>query len=552
MASVLVSLPFLVKHALPRGYSVSYAWAWSEGFLESLRQGVVYPRWIGEMSRGLGAPTFIFYPPLGYYVLSLAALATGSLFTAWRIMLVLVFFGSGLSFLALARTTVGIRAATLGALLYILFPYHLIDLYKRFAYAELFAFVWLPLVVLGVRRLALGPSWRSWLLFTFAYAALVLTHPLTAYTVVFAAAPWGIALALWERRPQRIALMAAGGAFAILLCAVYLLPARMQRNAVHFEWLTTGRFDYRTNFLFYQGPRASLSVGRVIPTLVLGAALVAGAILVLRARTLTNDPGRRLAVGEGLVAAALGAFAWLMQTELSQPLWAGLPGLPMLQFPWRFGAIQILATAFAVACALDGWSRVAGRSPLRLALTGLLGILLSASLFHAALTVHRASIGFDPSRTWKPTVPEHVPKNVENWRALRQIELRGRAALRSREGEVDVLEWQSEAKKIRITAAENDRLQIRSFAYPGWVARMDGRPVPIHVGSRDGLMEVDAPRGKHELELQFEPGADRRTGAWISALTLLFLIVVPLAAGARRRMHGLAEAGPGIELNREK
>ena len=33
-----------------------------------MQQGVLFPRWFGEFSFGYGAPVFIFYNPLSYYL----------------------------------------------------------------------------------------------------------------------------------------------------------------------------------------------------------------------------------------------------------------------------------------------------------------------------------------------------------------------------------------------------------------------------------------------------------------------------------------------------
>ena len=85
----------------------------------------------------------------------------------------------------------------------------------------------LPWVYLGVRRCCRAPGWRSVILLTSAFAALLLAgHPETAAHVVLL----GLIYAAYElaatRREARLGVVFAGlgvGVLALLLTAVYLL-----------------------------------------------------------------------------------------------------------------------------------------------------------------------------------------------------------------------------------------------------------------------------------------------------------------------------------------
>lgn len=42
--------------------------SWAIQFIDALKEGIIYPRWIPLNFWRYGSPTFIFYPPLSYYL----------------------------------------------------------------------------------------------------------------------------------------------------------------------------------------------------------------------------------------------------------------------------------------------------------------------------------------------------------------------------------------------------------------------------------------------------------------------------------------------------
>ena len=86
------------------------------------------------------------------------------------------------------RITGHSTAALISAVLYMTAPYRLVDLYVRNAYAESFAFVFLPVVFLGVYEIFHGDSRRWWILAA-GMAGIVLTHNISGlYCALFVAA----------------------------------------------------------------------------------------------------------------------------------------------------------------------------------------------------------------------------------------------------------------------------------------------------------------------------------------------------------------------------
>jgi uncharacterized membrane protein YfhO len=69
--------------------------------------------------------------------------------------------------------------------------------------------------------------------------------------------------------------------------------------------------------------------------------------------------------------------------------------------------------------------------------------------------------------------------------------------------------------------------------YPGWIATVDGAPVPIHTA--DFLLRgIVLPPGSHRVEMRYTAPA-ARNGAFISAFTIL--VISGLALYDRRRKN---------------
>src|SRR4029450_11382967 len=164
---------------------------------------------------GLGSPVFYFYPPLAFYITGACGLAGLSTYASIIAAFALAFLASGLGAYHWLRGRSDYPL--LGALFFTLGPYHWFDFYGRGALAESVAIAFLPLIAIGLRRIAEG---KSWTLAAIAYAAMILSHlPLALLTSLFLILPYAIV----HRRQWvgfAISCFMGGG-----LAAIYLVPA---------------------------------------------------------------------------------------------------------------------------------------------------------------------------------------------------------------------------------------------------------------------------------------------------------------------------------------
>jgi hypothetical protein len=149
---------------------------------ENLRHGIFPARWMMHAAYDLGYPFFNHYAALPYYLSGgLAALGVSPLVAIQATQT----FGFVLAALAMAlwaeRTFKSQTAAFVVVAAYTFAPFHLVNVYVRGdSLSEFYAFVWYPLILWTLDRLAERPTRGRILAASLAYGALILTHNTSA------------------------------------------------------------------------------------------------------------------------------------------------------------------------------------------------------------------------------------------------------------------------------------------------------------------------------------------------------------------------------------
>ncbi|MFN2596101.1 MAG: 6-pyruvoyl-tetrahydropterin synthase-related protein [Pyrinomonadaceae bacterium] len=554
-AGLAVSLP-LWLYGLPLvGDSVLLV-SWHERFAAPLFAGELYPRWLSQMSAGLGSPAFFFYAPAPFYFSALlrALLPFGSdaprtLGVAYALALT----ASGLTAYAWLRRLCGSRAATAGACLYLLAPYHAaVDLYTREAYAELCAFVWIPLVLLFAERIKTCP--RAGLAgLSISYALVALTH--LPATLIFSPVPVAYAYFTTGRdgRARATLRVACAMALGAGLASVYLIPAlTTQANASLTDMLPHLYYERWATFT-----RTSLGelYGRIFWGELSSACLVACAAALVASRR--DESARRLV----LFWSAVCALSLFMTTFASNFLWRLVPVVQKVQFPWRYN-INVCAAAAAAAALVLAARRPpdARRAHARLYVFGALLVALWAfadvrtawSDYEQALKTGGVSV--PNAERWVWTVGGDAPEYKPRWansnadtrsseiaRALcggATVPATGCVHTDETDAEIAIERWRPRDIALRVNSPRGAALVVAQFYYAGWSARLDGQPLPVGYTKPDGIITLDAPGGSHAISLRLEPARAETAGRVLSACSLALLALVVAAPRRRRASHG--------------
>ncbi len=515
----------------------------------ALADGHFPVRWMPDANYGYGYPFFNFYAPLSIYVAALLHLWGFSLVSAIQLTQLAAF-----ALAAWATYRLGQRwsdsqlAGVLAAAAYTLAPFHLVNVYVRGdSLAEFWAMAWYPVILLAADNLLAAEDkrrvWQAIALFGFSYAALILSHNISA--LIFS--PFlllYLLLQAWRHAADPLLSIRRAVTALLLglgLSAWFWLPALAGQNLAQLTPVTAGYFHYSGHFrganlvqpgFFFNYDVGAGSGGPFRLGLVQGLLTLAGLFTWWRRRAAALLGSHRLFITLGLLLAAF------MITPLSRPLWDHLPLLPFTQFPWRFLSVLALMGALATAgLAFAGSHRRPKPTAPAIAVLAATLLLLSSlgrlSTDHLPLTDADVTAARLAEYEWftgnigSTVSAEYLPPWVQPrpytsaWLTQGQRDTAQRIA---GQAAIQPLTRQTARQQWQITvASETAAIRLPTLFWPGWTARLDGAPTPL-TATGSGLIQVDVPAGTHTLDLTL-----RRTPVRLVA-ELLSLVVWLLAA----------------------
>jgi hypothetical protein len=543
----------LLFHGLPELADDAIAHvAWDKSFSTQLAAGEWYPRWLSDANDGLGSPVFFYYPPVASYASSAFGIVFGArdpdgwLATGCGCFLAVLLSAIG-AYLWL-RAYASEQAALAGAAIYVIAPYHLaVDLYVRGATAEVWSFVWLPLILLSVEALRRKSRW--------GFPALAVTYALLAMThlpTVVICSPVIVAAGFFlAHRKQAISTgLRTIGAMALGagLAAVYLIPAMFDQRKINIGYVVSPIFNFRYQWFFRPiGWGLDFPERMTIMNVTMFAFI--GVLLWLCLRHGTDRGGRRVAIFYGGVT----VFAFVFMSQLSYPFWATIADLRLVQFPWRFSVLPVVCAAMLTALSfsllkIPRWRFVA--IALAILVAGWIGATawvarqeLFALSGHAtpAMTMARSQEKSRPGTCeYLPvtTVITHACANEAYVRVLGlEYLLAGNAAKSAyfaagsadeTSGTATVLDWKPRRVLLNVNAPEAGTLTLRHFYYAGWSARDAGTGQAIAIGPSTpaGFMQLSVPQGKHEVILELPAQPTEKAGELISLVSLAGLVAI--------------------------
>lgn len=537
-ASLLTAATVVIAPYLIRGYTVGHDtgihMSWWLEMARLFREGVLHPRWAPWAYYGYGEPAFLFYPPLSLYIGGLLTLLL-PFRLALGVYVWVVAVLAGFSFFHLCRHFFDRRAALLGALVYVLNPYHLLEIHARCSLAELLVSVWFPLLLLAICRFN-EPGTRRIAIAAACFAAIVLTN--VPLTVISGYGALAFALALMLARKSGIQSMvkfALAIALGAGVAAFFLVPAWAEK-----PWVVAS--------VHAVVPPAAQMVPLGMPHGHFGWALAVVEFGQIILGCIAWMFCRRMKSRDAFWAfSALFLLSVLMVLPLSAALWRSAPALVYVQFPWRWLGPMGLALSFFIAAIVqqfrNGFLFAASVCMLGLVTVAAFTVMIDLKADSLLASLQNSISAGRGYLAWAYVLPRDVkidqfgvPYYLTPGEALILAVGAEEATGAISSGDVAapssganapriaITRWSSEARDFVVDTPEPAWIRVRLFWFPGWIAHVNGKKLDAVTTNARGALLLHLPSGQNHVQLVYRGTRDQKVGIVISFACLILFV----------------------------
>lgn len=480
---------------------------------KSLQGGMFPVRWVADLGFGYGYPVFNFYAPFAYYVGSVINILGFNALFSTKLMMALGVLLSGISMYFLAKEIWGKFGGIISALLYVFVPYHAVDIYVRGDVAEFWAYAFIPLVFYALLKIHKTGKSRFIVVGALSYAALVVSHNLTALMATpFILIFMGL-LFLGNKKSGKNLLITL--ILGLLVSSFYWLPALLEINYTNVLSQVGGGADYKSNFVcLAQLWSSPWGFGGSVKGCVDGLSFMIGKlhILMLLVSIVFFGLGwylKKVEKKKGVLLIyfllAL-LFSVFLTLGFSKFLWDLLKPMALFQYPWRFLVMVDFFISLIAGSAFYCWLAVFKNKWINILILialSLIIVIFNGKYFAAQKYLSVSSKDFTNDyflefRTSQIS-SEYMPKNFSAPKSYSQIPKGITVVL----GKVTVVSQSKSTGKysIHYVAGSVSKIIVPIAYFPAWRVSLDGNNYSYSVKNNGFL--VTLPKGDHLLVFDF-------------------------------------------------
>jgi hypothetical protein len=519
----LTALTPAVISGIPAGHDLPSHLRLAISLYNAIQLGTFHPGWSAEANGGFGDPGIRFYPPALSYLLAATRTLSGSWYSGVLLGFILLSVLGAVGAFFWARCFLPQNLAIVAGVLYAFIPYRINELYGASLLAEYAAASVLPFAFAFVVRVCRGQRLPDVAGLAIAFALLVLSNlpvaVIGSLSLLFYAV-LNIEKKTFWRSMFALSLATAAGlaASAFYWTTMIAELSWMKNSAAVTDPKIASYFDYRRNFVFspFTLGNANSWLSSMLTLATLSMALVAIVMFC--------SPYRKK-VGRGLKSVfALCAFSLFMTTDLSRPLWAVIPKLKEVQFPWRWLTVSSCALPLLTAASVPFWKeqwRGKFRWAAIIALGGVLvALTYSVARMRDANYLPRFEFGSASNAVFTENSLDywHEPVWMKEHPSLMPTEVE------AKERAVAINAWEPEIRTFWIGPGPAQEIRTRTFYYPHWVAKASG----VTLNTRpdyDGVLLISVPAEATPVRLEFQEPRRTRIAMIITASTWLLVLL---------------------------
>jgi hypothetical protein len=485
-------------------------------FYASLTEGNIIPRWGSNLNWGFGHPVLMFLYPLPSYTASVFHWLGFSLIDSVKLVFAVTYILSGVTIFLWVQRRWGVWAGVVAGLLYTYAPYRFVDLSVRGAIGEHVAFVFLPLILLGIDTVAEKRRY-SILLLALSIAGLLLSHNAVSIMMVPVALVYLGYLSLTNRSLSFFFRLLMSAGLGVSLSSFFLLPAFFEGKYTLRDIVTQGevltRFVPFFSFMYspwnYGGGQEFTKQIGIVHWLLVG----------LSSLIFFHKKKNWLLLG--LFWVLFWGSLWMM-TEYSQIIWQSISLLQKFQFPWRLLTVSVLLSAVIGAIAITQLKQTHQQKlTIGIAIALLIG---TATMWYPKMfkeypqsfftDVYRGTTDTgESSPIWSVRFMEFFPSEP--------------LQIASGKAEIQSVLRTTTTREYKVTVTEPAMLVENTLYFPGWRITANGKEVPIEFQNPEwrGRMTFQLDPGVYSVLVSFQETRLRQVANLISLIGLGAMIV---------------------------
>ncbi|OGM80564.1 hypothetical protein A2366_03530 [Candidatus Woesebacteria bacterium RIFOXYB1_FULL_33_9] len=499
-------------------------------------------RWVPDAGYGYGYPQFNYYPPSVYYVGAIMHRLGLQYIDTVKILFVLGYVASALAMFVLIDSILGSWPAFVSSILYTYVPYKAVEVYVRGAMSEFWSLTFFPLILWAIYLLIKTDKYKYFIWFSVSLGLLLTTHNLMSLIFAPIAIFWTV-FWLWKEKKKKWIEIFFSGLFGIGLAAFFTLPVIIETKFVHVESMLGGYFDYRAHFvslykLFISRewgygssgfPNELLNLSTGIVQWIVGLIAVALALINYK-QSLAGFAGKankKISVLTFLIFifSLLTVFMIHMKSSF---IWARLPVLWWLQFPWRFLSISIFLLSILGGFAIHFSKKY------KYLLGGI--IIISAFVLNISFFVPKDWLNItDKDKfggiSWQKQMTISIFDYLPIYATLPPInEAPSVPEIMDGKAEVSNYKKGSDFQTGNIKVLENATIRLPVFDFPGMKVTVNGKVISHYNNDCRGeefcygLISFKLPDGNHMVEVRLTNTPIRKIGNYITLTSIIILI----------------------------
>lgn len=499
-------------------------------------------RWVPDAGYGYGYPQFNYYPPFPYYVGAIIHRVGIQYIDVVKILFIAGYILSAFTLFILVSELTNKWSGFVASVLYTYIPYKAVEVYVRGALSEFWAQIFFPLILWSIYKVIKTGKRIYIVVMAVSIALLATTHTLMTMIFVPTAIFWALYW-LYNEKWNNIYQVVKGGVLSFGLSAYFLLPVLFEKKFAHVDSVLSGYFDYRQHFvslykLFlsrewgygssgFPNEILNLSLGLVQWIVAIGAVFLA-VIYYKRFKELSLLT---------VLCSLLTLFTVFMIHMKSSFIWAKLPFLWYLQFPWRFLAISIF-----LLCLLSGFFIYFSKKFQYVLGTILIiiSVILNINYFVPKDWLYITDNDKFSGVSWQKQMTISIFDYLPIYATLPPIN-EAPAKPEIMDGKAEVLEYKkgSDFQYGAIRVEEDASVRLPLFDFPGMVVRVNEDKINHYNNDCRGhdfcygLISFKLAKGEYKIEVELTDTPVRKMGNYLSLISTILVIVLLFKKNAK-------------------